>query len=125
MKILIFLFGVVIGAVATYFFVTEKFLNPIVYGGALNHAAAYTRALTYFRDGKTEEALNILELKLDGELITFLNFDSGEPRITSQQYRIFSQIADYRKKYPRKTEHPEIDSTVNKVLSMPAPTTSP
>ena len=121
MKIVCFLGGMLIGGALVYFVIDKKVLSPIIYNGAMAHAGAYHRILQDIREGKTNDAINLLEIKLDGELITFFNYDKNQPRIDPSQFKIISRISTYRREYPRKTDSQEVDAMVQKVLAMPAP----
>jgi hypothetical protein len=124
MKIVCFLGGMLVGGVLVYFVFDKKLLSPIIYDGAIARAGAYHRTLLDIREGKTNDAINLLEMRLDGELITFFNYDRNQPKINPSQFKIISRIATYRQVHPRKTESQEVDAAVQKVLAMPAPQSS-
>ena len=121
MKLLCFLGGMLAGGALMYLVIDKTLLSPLLYDGALANAGAHLHALIDLRDGKTNEAVSLLEIKLDGDLIPLVNYDKGQPRINPSQFKMISRIAAYRQQYPRKTEFPAVDATVQKVLTMPPP----
>ena len=78
---------VVAAALVTGFFVGRfyaarqwnRFFMDYVYTDTSNHAHFYVRALTQLREGQQTNAVEFLEGRLDGELITYISLESLRP----------------------------------------------
>jgi len=64
------------------------------------------RVLTDLRSGKTNEAIKLLETRLDGSVMTF-SYDH-DPKY----YKLLNGVKEYRSKYPHKSGSPVIDAAV-------------
>jgi hypothetical protein len=69
-----------------------------------------TRILNELRSGKTNAAIELLEIRLDGGLTAF---DSPDELNYRQKYgKILKSAKEYRSKHPYKSGNPEIDVAV-------------
>ena len=116
----IFLAGVIIGGVAGAYGVahyTSLFLSGDVESRAAVAIKQNIWVLKRLREGKVEQALELLEIDLDGNLITF----SADMPIAKQWQESVGRslvfAKEYRSQYPRSTQNHEIDATVASVLS--------
>jgi hypothetical protein len=64
------------------------------------------RLLTDLRSGKTNDAIELLETRLDGSLMPFA-FDHD-----STNDKLLERAKEYRSRYPHKSGSPEIDAAV-------------
>ncbi|HWD92802.1 MAG TPA: hypothetical protein VG938_10670 [Verrucomicrobiae bacterium] len=72
--------------------------------------AMNVRILRDLRSGKTNEAIDLLETQLDGDLVTFAYPDSLKH--DSKYDKFLRQAKEYRTKYPHKSGNAEIDATI-------------
>ncbi len=64
--------------------------------------AAHTLvALRSIREGDTDGALSLLELRLDGQIMALGHADAIAPDRVAESRRLLSDIGDYRETYPR------------------------
>ncbi len=103
---------------------------------ALSHLNAYLSAMTTtmqtadaattllilqrLRDGNSREAIDLLESRLDGSLIALSASLNAMPRAKRppQSLELLRQVRDYRERYPRHTENPDIDKQVAQVWNL-------
>jgi hypothetical protein len=64
------------------------------------------RLLTALRSGKTNDAIELLETRLDGAVMTF-SYDRD-----TKYDKLLERAKEYRSKYPHKSGTPEIDAAV-------------
>ena len=76
--------------------------------------AVTVRVLDSLRSGRTNDAIKLLETRLDGALMTF-SAPSGTPR-DSKYDKILKMTKEYRTKYPHTTGVPEIDTGVSRAF---------
>jgi hypothetical protein len=77
----------------------------------------FTRALTYFREGKQEDALMVLETHLNGSIITFVTYDQVPPAQREEFVpRAIAVARAYRSQHPWKSSSGDVDESVKKVL---------
>jgi hypothetical protein len=74
---------------------TEKYF---IYMPASTHAMEDVRLLTELREGHQEDAMGLMEIMLNGELITFMGYD----KIPKEDFVVHAiqRARDYRTKYP-------------------------
>jgi hypothetical protein len=77
-------------------------------------AGIYARVLSDLRSGRTNEALELLETRLDGAVIAFASPAQGKHY--PQYDKILEQVKNYRTKYPHSSKNPENDATVRGAL---------
>jgi hypothetical protein len=82
-------------------------------------AAQSVMRLDDLRRGDAQFPVESLEVQLDSDLIGLWGFykDTPADKRDAHLLKLLAKIRDYRAKYPRKTEHPEIDQTVAEVLA--------
>src|SRR5213076_1892914 len=62
----------------------NDFFMDYAYTDASNQAHFYIRALTLLRQGQEREAVEFLESRLDGSLLTFISYESLAPERCNQ-----------------------------------------
>src|SRR6185436_9222310 len=79
----------------------NAFFMDHTYTDTSNHAHFYVRALTQLREGQQTNAVEFLEGRLDGELITYISFESLRPEDRSEAgLRAIRVARDYRATHP-------------------------
>ena len=75
--------------------------------------------LENLRQGDAKSPIELLEVKLDGDLISLWAFYKDTPANKRDPHllKLLAKIRAYRMKYPRSTEHPEFDQTIADVLA--------
>ena len=116
---LIFLIGAIVGGIAgasvSYYFLFS-FFN---YGSIMQDVVGIKQhvcALQKIRGGNIDGATEVLEVALDGELIRFSVDLKGPGQPDEAIDNTLKAAKAYRTKYPRVTDHPEIDEAVAKTL---------
>lgn len=73
------------------------------------------------RGGHPTEALESLEVKLDGALIGLGSsvISAPESRRDPFENKVIQMARDYRAKYPRKTGNADVDGSVGRALQLP------
>jgi hypothetical protein len=113
--------GIVIGGglvgywTVRYMEFTASSMKAVSYTGA----AQSVMRLDHLRRGDAQFPVESLEVQLDSDLIGLWGFYKDTPghKRDAHLLKLLAKIRDYRAKYPRKTEHPEIDQTVAEVLA--------
>jgi len=117
----VFILGTVIGAFLGFKYSMqfyEDFKEYAVYTRAAANTSFAVGALQRIRDNKTSDAIELLESFLDGELITFMHYDSlSSDKQEANVIRILKNTKQYRERYPHKSSSPDVDETIEKVLS--------
>ena len=87
---------------------------------SFNGAMRSVRVLEYLRQGDVKSPVESLEVDLDCELASLWGCYKGAPadKRDPRRLKFLAKIRDYRKKYPRSTGHPELDSAIAEVLKM-------
>jgi len=118
---------VVAAALVTGFFVGRfyaarqwnRFFMDYVYTDTSNHAHFYVRALTQLREGQQTNAVEFLEGRLDGEMITYISLESLRPEDRSAAgLRAIRVARDYRAKHPWHNTSDEINEGVQRVFAL-------
>lgn len=73
--------------------------------------------LSKLRDGKMEEAIETLEKALDRDLMHFSVGIYGSEKIRKEITNTLRVVKEYRSKFPRTTNYPDIDETVSEALA--------
>jgi hypothetical protein len=119
--VLSFVLGAVLGAVLSFNYSIKfcsAFKEDAVHTRASANANIALRTLYNLRDNKVKDAIALQEIILDGELITFMHYNTvAQDMRDDNVIRVINSARKYRSKYPRKTGYPEIDEAVEKVLS--------
>jgi hypothetical protein len=125
MKSKVLLLIVAVAALVVGFFVGRwhtgtswnRFVEYYMHQREANAVQSYVRALTYFRDGKQDDALMVLETHLNSALITFVTYDSVPP---AQREELVSRAVgvarEYRSQHPWKSSSAEVDEGIRRVL---------
>lgn len=105
-----FISGHFYSGVFTKFFASTAFVD-------VNDAYSTLKAL---RAGEVSEATDLLEARMDGDLMvlgTLLEDIAPEDREPTR-IRLLSLVKEYRDDYPRSTDEPEIDEAVDEALAL-------
>ena len=117
----VFILGVISGAVLGIKFsmqICDAFDEDAVYTRAAANTSFAVGALQRIRSNRTSDAIELLESYLDGELITFMHYEDVPLDMRDENVvRILKNTKKYRSEYPHKTGEPDIDRTIEKVLS--------
>ncbi len=116
----IFIFGAIIGgAIAAYgasYFLGSFFSD----GSNLSTIVAIKEKvfiLSNLHEGKTEKAIEALEIALDHDLIRFSAGIHSSEHLKKDIKKALRVAKDYRSKFPRATNHPESDKAVTSALA--------
>lgn len=113
--LLAFLIGGIAGAYISYHVANQYSEDSSMLSLATN-AELETSALRALRAKDTEGTFKLLEAILDSKII-FLRIDDSYSDLTNNAVRrAIQQAKDYRAQYPRKSDYPETDAKVIKVL---------
>ena len=124
---LIILTVVIVAAVGGFFvgrYFTAKswnrFFEQYAYMHESNQAHQMVRALTYLQEGKQADATDVMELYLDGALITFVAYEETVPTSERADYVIrAARVArDYRTAHPWTNREPSVAEGVQKVFRL-------
>jgi hypothetical protein len=108
-----FLGGVGIGGYAVVNFMSEM-MSSFGATSAVAGVSTHVAILQSLRDGNVSGAIDLLETLLDGDLMSVGAYRSDSlPQASTKPVR---RAAEYRAKYPRKTENPEVDAAVSRGL---------
>ena len=95
----------------------NRFFEHYVYRRDSLDIQRFTRVLTYFRDGKQDDALMVLETHLDGSIITFVTYDRVPPAQREEFVpRAIAVAREYRSQHPWKSSNGEVAESVQKIL---------
>jgi hypothetical protein len=95
----------------------NRFFEHYVYQRDSNDIQRSTRALTYFRNGKQEDALMVLETHLDGSIITFATYDQVPPEQREDFVpRAIAVAREYRSQHAWKSSNGEVAESVQRTL---------
>ena len=73
------------------------------------------RVLDSLRSGRTNEAIRLLETRLDGAIMTF-----GAPSVSQRDPKydkILKMAKEYRSKYPHTSSSPEVDAAIARAFN--------
>jgi hypothetical protein len=109
--------GLVIGATAGWFAAVHqysKWATSFATADTLPNLGDAYRALQSLRTGDTNEAIEMLEFRLDSEIIALsaLASEETDAKKRAGYIRALTRVRDYRAAHPRKTDTPEIDQGV-------------
>jgi hypothetical protein len=95
----------------------EKSFEWYVNTEASNQAHFYVRALSQLREGQRSNALEFLEGRLDGALLTYCTFDRLRPENRSEAgLRAIHVARDYRAKHPWRNSSDELNTVVQRLF---------
>lgn len=112
--------GLGIGAYGASYVTASRFINF-----SLSHDASgvqrFVAILKHLRAGATDQAVELLESRLDDILIVMMEPSNLRYRIKpyriSQVNKAFHQAKEYRSAYPRKSKRTHVDEMVANVFS--------
>jgi len=107
----------VLGLFLAFGVMERKFVRTSLYTGAVSRVGNYTHLLSGLRTGKVQETIDLLEVALDGELITLSRSKKGDLDATATNFS--ARASTYREIYPRKFENKEVENAVRRALSVP------
>ena len=107
------------GIAYTVFTPVVGFFSDAHYSSAATQGKLYVKLLEMVRAGQTENATNMLEILLDGEVMTLGMYEersSGakDPGI----YAAARVMREYREKYPRIASDPEVREVIERGLQL-------
>lgn len=117
--------GIVLGALVTAWFLAQ-FMEESVLVSARAGIATKVVVLKSLRDGRTAEAIQLLEGQLDGDILGLLPFIHGEGRQERIAIDAAAVAATYRaaSEYDHGSSSPEVRAAIREVLQAAAqPTT--
>jgi len=123
------LVGFLIGAAVSWFAVRyqySKWATSFAASDTLPNLSDAYRTLEALRTGDTNEAIEMLEVRLDFEIIALSALASEETDAEKRggYIRALAHIRDYRAAHPRKTDSPDIDQGVADALGSVAKETN-
>jgi len=77
------------------------------------------RALHHLQDGKVPEAIELLEAKLDDDLVLFdpqTPYEGLSEKTQEEIENAITRVRHYRDKHPRKSDRPHVDDMVRKLF---------
>ncbi len=116
----IFLIGAIVGGVIAGYGTSYYLSRFMLYGSNLSETVSINSrvfTLNKLRDGKADEAINHLEMMLDGNLIYFSGGIHGSPTEQKDIRKALRNAKDYRLKYPRSTKYLDVDKSVASALA--------
>ena len=115
----IFILGVIIGGLIGAFTASHFLGSFFSYGTNLSNIVAIQQkvyTLTKLREGSIDKAIEHLEIVLDGDLVAYSAGIHATEKMKEDIKTALKAAKDYRSKFPRATNHPEIDKAVAKAL---------
>jgi hypothetical protein len=94
--------------------VSNDVQHSVVDMGAAADTQQAVRILTYLKQGRISNALDVLELKLDHSLLTL----SHAQELTPEMRDAIRAAREYRTKYPWNGSAPALKSRIDQVLSV-------
>ena len=112
-----FIMGAVFGVHLSMKFYSS-FDDKTVYNEAIVNARFALNTLYHLRDNKTLDAIERQERFLDSQLLSFTYYNSVSIDERDEGIiRTIEAVREYRSEYPRKTDSPDIDKAVQRILS--------
>jgi hypothetical protein len=108
--------GCLIGALAVSRY-WARLTTELVSSGNGAEAAQLVHNLRLLRQGKTQEAINLMEMELDGNILTLGYQGKGMGSKTKGSENLLQNVAAYRKESPYVTAAPELKSKIDQALS--------
>ena len=105
------LIGVFIGSYAT-----SRFFVKTHYSSIKSDLIYEVSVLNHLRENNYKDAIDLLESKLDSNLIALNTEASLTEEDKGKINNILSQVAEYRKKYNIKNQNPEVEQTIQDIL---------
>ncbi len=119
LAVMTLLIGIAAGGWAVGMFYSRLTARLIV-GQLTAEASTTTVTLKRLRAGNTTNAVELLEIKLDGDLIGLgaMLADPREFKSDPQHIKTLQMVKDYRAQFPRKTGWPEVDAGADKAFDL-------
>ncbi len=108
--------GCLIGALAVSRY-WARLTTELVSSGNGSEAVQVVHNLQLLRQGKTQEAINQMEIELDGNILTLGYQAKGMGPKTKEAQFLLQKIAAYRKQSPYVTATPELKTKIEQALS--------
>jgi glucose dehydrogenase len=119
LAVLTLLIGIVAGGWAVGLFY-GRLTTRLIVGQLTAEASTTTVILKRLRAGNTTNAVELLEIKLDGDLIGLgaMLADPREFKRDPQYIKTIQMVRDYRTQFPRKSGSPEVDAGADKAFDL-------
>jgi hypothetical protein len=119
LAVITLLIGVVAGGWAVGIFY-GRLTTRLIIGQLTAEASTTTVTLKRLRAGNTTNAVELLEIKLDGDLIGLgaMLTDPRELKSDPQYIKTLQMVRDYRTQFPRKSSSPEVDAGADKAFDL-------
>ena len=120
---LAFLLGGVVGAAAGFYNGLTFGMNAVLKDWLVKDALdvqAQVVVLTHLRNRQTDQAVEMIESRLDDQVILFQPdepFRRLTPRETSSLHKAIGDLKDYRAQYPRQTKRKFVDDAVRNLFA--------
>ena len=111
--------GGVAGGYVAFYFTSHFFSDGWMLGNSVD-TQTHVSVLKNLRDGETKKAIEFLETTLDGKIVSLQTSEENAQRTNEAIAKAIQMARDYRAKYPRHTQYPEVDEMVSKVLNQNA-----
>lgn len=114
--------GLLTGAAGTWYLGSQFIARTLAQSDTAETGIA-VRVLVRLRSGDSAEAIDLLEAKLDGDLIGLgSSLDRLPPsRREASAVKMLRLAGDYRRQFPRRSSLPEVDAAVAKALALADP----
>ena len=98
----------------------SRLTGRLVIGSLTSDAVTSVVELKHLRGGDTTNTIELLEIRLDGDLIGLTPFlDDRRALDRDPSYiRSLQKVKDYRTQFPRKSDSPELDAGADKVFDL-------
>ena len=115
--------ALIVGAVAGGWSVAvfyDRFTSWLVIGSLTADASTTVSDLRYLRAGDTTNVVELLEIKLDGDLIGLVPFlaDPRQFKRDPSYIKTLQRVRDYRAQFPHKSDSPEVDEGAAKAFNL-------
>lgn len=111
--------GGVAGSYVAIYFTSHFFTDGWMLGNSVD-TQTHVSILENLRDGETKKAIEFLETNLDGKIVSLQTSEDNTQRTNDAVTKAIKMAREYRTKHPRRTQYPEVDEMVSKVLSQDA-----
>jgi len=98
----------------------SRFTGRLVIGSLTSDAVMSVAELKMLRAGSNTNASELLEIRLDGDLVGLTPFlaDRREFDRDPSNIKALQKVRDYRTQYPRKSGSPELDAGADKAFDL-------
>jgi hypothetical protein len=111
--------GIVAGGWSVAFYY-GRFTGWMVTSNLTSDAVTSVAEIKMLRAGQTTNTVELLEMRIDGDLIGLTPFlaDRREFDRNPSNIKALQTVKDYRTKYPRKSESAELDAAADKAFDL-------